>query len=162
MKNQDLVAVCGLYCGACSIYRATQDGNEEKLKDFAQGLSARTGKNFTVDDVLCDGCLTRGRLDLWCRNCQIRICPELKAGRVRCSDCEELPCSRLTSFQNDGMKHHLEIVDNLKNLQEAGIERWAAQEEKRWTCPLCNASLAWYDAACPGCQTPRPDELFKL
>ena len=103
MNSENLVAVCGLYCGACSIYRATQDENEEKLIDFAQGLSAKTGNKYTVDDVRCDGCLSKGQLDLWCRNCQIRVCPELRLGKVRCSDCEKFPCPRLVNFQTDEM-----------------------------------------------------------
>ena len=36
MGNKDLVAICGFYCGACSIYRATQDKNEEKLKEYEE------------------------------------------------------------------------------------------------------------------------------
>ncbi len=162
MGNENLVGVCGLYCGACSIYRATQDKNEEKLQDFAQGLTNKTGQKFTVDDVRCDGCLSNGRLDLWCRNCQIRVCSKLQSGKVRCADCDELPCSRLTRFQNDGMKHHLEIVDNLKSLQRVGIRDWALSEEKRWTCPHCKANLSWYDAECPDCKAPRPVDLFRL
>jgi hypothetical protein len=162
MGNADLVAVCGLYCGACTIYRVTRDENEEKLEDFARGLTARTGKDFSVDDVLCDGCLGKGRLDLWCRNCQIRLCKKLQSGRVRCSDCNEFPCTRLTDFRDDGMKHHIEITENLEHIQRIGIEAWAKQEEKRWTCPRCKAILSWYDASCPTCETPRSKLLFSL
>jgi hypothetical protein len=162
MGNEKLVGVCGLYCGACSIYRATQDKNEEKLQDFAQGMTTKTGQKFTVDDVRCDGCLSNGRLDLWCRNCQMRVCEKLQSGKVRCSDCDELPCTRLNNFQNDGMKHHSEILENLKHLHKVGIETWAAHEEKRWTCPSCKKNLSWYDVDCPNCKAPRPGDLFKL
>jgi hypothetical protein len=162
MNNTELVAVCGLYCGACSIYRATQDNNKEKLEEFAHGLSGKTGKTFTLDDVRCDGCLVNGRLDLWCRNCQIRVCEKLQSGKVRCSDCDEFPCTRLTNFRDDGMRHHSEITDNLEQLQQKGIEAWAAYEEQRWTCPECKTRLSWYDAGCPGCGTPRSDLLFSL
>lgn len=63
MKNTDLVAVCGLYCGACGIYRATQTNDTAKLEEFRKGLSEKTGKQFTMDDILCDGCLTGSRLE---------------------------------------------------------------------------------------------------
>ena len=162
MGDADLVAVCGLYCGACSIYRATRDENEQKLKDFARGLTARTGKYFSVDDVRCDGCLGKGQLDLWCRNCQIRLCKKLQSTRVRCSDCNEFPCNRLTNFRDDGMKHHIEITENLEHVQRIGIEAWAKHEEKRWTCPRCKAILSWYDPSCPSCETPRSKLLFSL
>jgi hypothetical protein len=117
MGNLDLMGVCGLYCGACSIYRATQDNNEQKLQDFARGLSTRTGNSFTVEDVRCDGCLGKGRIDLWCKNCQILLCNKLQSGKLRCSDCNEFPCSRLTYFRDDGMKHHLEITENLGQIR---------------------------------------------
>lgn len=162
MGNTELVGICGLYCGACGIYRATRDKDEKKLEEFARGLSEKTGKTFTVEDVVCDGCLTGGRLDLWCRNCQIRKCEKVQSDAVRCSDCDEFPCSRLTDFRDDGMKHHSEITDNLEQLQEMGIEAWAEYEIKRWTCPQCTTVLSWYDSSCPGCGAPRPDLLFKL
>jgi hypothetical protein len=162
MGDTHLVAVCGLYCGACSIYRATRDENEQKLEDFARGLTARTGKTFSIDDVRCDGCLGKGQLDLWCRNCRIRVCEKLQSGRVRCSDCDEFPCTRLTDFRDDGMKHHIEITENLECIQKMGIETWAEHEEKRWSCPKCKAVLSWYDSSCPGCNTPRSKGLFSL
>ena len=162
MKNTDLVGICGLYCGACGIYRATQDINKEKLEEFARGLSTKTGSKFTVDDVLCDGCLVNERLDLWCRNCQIRVCEKLESGKVRCSDCDEFPCIKITDFRDDGMIHHGEITDNLEQLQQMGIESWAEYEEKRWTCPECKTRLSWYDPDCPGCGAPRSKILFKL
>ena len=162
MANLDLVGVCGLYCGACSIYRATQDNNEQKLQDFARGLSTRTGKNFTVEDVRCDGCLGKGRIDLWCKNCQIRLCNKLQSGKLRCSDCDEFPCTRLSDFRDDGMKHHLEIIGNLEQIRRIGIEAWAEHEEKRWSCPKCKATLSWYDKSCPNCETPRSNLLFSL
>ena len=162
INNTDLVGVCGLYCGACSIYRATQDNNEEKLEEFARGLSVKTGNKFTVDDVRCDGCLVHGRLDLWCRNCQIRVCEKLQSGKVRCSDCDEFPCARLTDFRDDGMVHHGEITDNLEQLREVGIESWAEYEQTRWTCSECKTFLSWYDLECPGCGASRSTLLFTL
>jgi benzoyl-CoA reductase/2-hydroxyglutaryl-CoA dehydratase subunit BcrC/BadD/HgdB len=162
MKNTELIAVCGLYCGACGIYQATQDKNEAKLEEFARGLSERTGKEFTLEDVRCDGCLVNDRLDLWCQNCQIRVCEKLQSGKIRCSDCTEFPCKRLTDFRDDGMAHHSEITDNLKQLREMGIKLWTEYEENRWTCPECKTILSWYDSCCPGCGVSRPKLLFDL
>lgn len=161
-KNTNLVAICGLYCGACAIYQATQNKDDQKLKDFAEGLSARTGKTFTIEDVVCDGCLANGRLDLWCRTCRMRDCEILQSGKLRCSDCDDFPCAILTAFRDDGMKHHGEISDNLEQLKNMGIEAWAEFEEKRWTCPACGKMIAWYDTACRNCGAPRSKELFRL
>ena len=162
MKNTDLVGVCGLYCGACGIYRATRDNDEEKLEEFARGLSAKTGYQFSVDDVRCDGCLVNGRLDLWCRKCQIRVCEKLQSSKERCSDCVEFPCTQLTDFRDDGMNHHSEITDNLEQIKKNGVDVWVEYEEKRWTCPECKTNLSWYDPNCPGCGAPRSELLFDL
>jgi len=29
IRNKNLMAPCGLYCGACGVYIATRDGNEK-------------------------------------------------------------------------------------------------------------------------------------
>ena len=125
-------------------------------------MSAKTGTRFTVDDILCDGCLANGRLDLWCRNCQIRRCEKLQSGKLRCSDCDELPCTQLTNFRDDDMNHHSEITDNLEQLKKTGIEAWAEYEERRWTCPECKTILSWYDSKCRRCGAPRSKLLFEL
>ena len=40
-SNENLVAPCGLYCGACPMYLATQDKDEQKIKDLVQQFSSR-------------------------------------------------------------------------------------------------------------------------
>ena len=49
-NNKNLVAACGLYCGACGIYLATQENNTEKILQYAIVL------NQSFDKTLCDGC----------------------------------------------------------------------------------------------------------
>lgn len=162
MGHSNLVAACGLYCGACEMYRADHDNNIRKLGNLAQGLSEKTGQNFTPDECCCDGCLGHGSLNSWCAKCQIRLCEKIQTGKTRCSECNDFPCSRLSSFSNDGMPHHLEILDNLRQIQNIGIQAWIAQEEERWACPECHSTLSWYDTVCPSCKAPRSKRLFSL
>jgi hypothetical protein len=161
MSGENLVAVCGLYCGACEMYRADHDDNEQKSREMLKQFSARFGK-LTLDQLQCDGCLGEGNLTPWCSQCAIRLCPNQKTGVTRCSDCADFPCSRITDFNNDGMQHHAEVLENLRCIRQTGIKKWAKSEEDRWRCPSCQTELSWYDKACPHCGAARSRRLFAL
>ena len=49
MSDKSLAGKCGLYCGACSIYRAERDGVEYRMK---------LAEHFRTDPqkVQCNGC----------------------------------------------------------------------------------------------------------
>jgi hypothetical protein len=159
--GEKLVAVCGLYCGACPMYLATNDNNEQKRKERLQQFLSGKMK-LAQEDLLCDGCLGNARLATFCRKCAIRLCPANKSNVTRCSDCPDFPCSRITNFNNDGMLHHAEVLANLRQIQKMGMKDWAKHEEERWRCPQCRASIAWYDKACTNCGAKRSDRLFPL
>lgn len=161
MKRESLIASCGLYCGACEMYRADHDNNEEKCQTLLQQFNARGGK-FSLDDIKCDGCLGQGKLTPWCMQCNIRLCNKRESGKFRCSsDCAEFPCSILTDFANDGMTHHVEVVDNLRQLEKTGIKKWAEMEETRWLCPQCQTPISWYTQKCSKCGAERSKKLYK-
>jgi len=160
-NKENLVAACGLYCGACPMYLATQTKDDSKIKALQQQFGAGKTK-LAAEDLLCDGCLGGGRLASFCRACAIRDCAAKKASSKRCSDCSEFACSRITGFNNDGMLHHGEVLENLRQLKTMGIKNWAKHEEDRWRCPQCQAAIAWYDPACSKCGTKRSERLFPL
>ena len=162
-KKNSLVASCGLYCGACPMYLATQENDEQRLtamqKQFgSSGLMTKLSK----EDLLCDGCLSGGRLASFCRECAIRDSATDKTKTRRCSECAELGCDRITGFNNDGIPHHGEVLENLRQLREMGIEDWTKHEENRWRCPKCRTMFSWYDPECQKCKAPRSAGLFPL
>ncbi len=160
-KGEDLVASCGLYCGACPMYLATQTKDEQRIKTMMQQFSA--GKmNWKMEDLLCDGCRGNGRLATFCKKCAIRESAAAKTKLKLCSDCPDFACNRITAFNNDGMLHHAEVLSNLRQLQAAGLKEWAKREDERWACPQCSGRISWYEAACPKCSAPRPSRLFQL
>jgi hypothetical protein len=63
--GENLVAVCGLYCGACPMYLATHGNDEQKRKQLVQQFSSGPMK-LAWEDIQCDGCLGNGRLALFC------------------------------------------------------------------------------------------------
>jgi hypothetical protein len=160
-NREKLVAPCGLYCGACPMYLATQEKDEQKARAIMKGFFAPNSK-IALEDIQCDGCIGGGRTAMFCRKCNIRDCAENKQKVTRCSDCKEFSCSLITNFNNDGMLHHAEVLENCRHLRDAGIKEWAKMEEDRWRCPQCRANISWYDPACSRCGAKRSDRLFPL
>lgn len=159
--REHLVAVCGLNCGACPMYLATQSNDEQKLQTLLKQFSSGPMK-LAMEDILCDGCLGDGRVASFCRDCAIRVCPTDKSNVTRCSGCPDFPCSRITDFNNDGMLHHAEVLDNLSGIREMGIREWAKYDEERWRCTQCRLPMSWYDSECSSCGEARSERLFQL
>jgi len=159
--GENLVAPCGLYCGACPMYIATVLNDDEKIKAMTKQFGGGRA-NFNREDLLCEGCLGGGKLASFCRRCNLRDCAAGKPNVTRCSDCPDFPCSKITSFNNDGMTHHSEVLANLKQLKQMGIKKWTAYEEDRWRCPKCKTNLSWYEEKCSKCGEKRSDRLFPL
>ena len=149
MVQEHLAAVCGLYCGACVIYRACHDNNQERIKEFQNNL-------------YCDGCLSGGNLTEYCQQCTIRLCASNKQGVTRCSDCPDFPCSLITDFNYDGMRHHAEVLDSVRRMREVGVTDWLMEQDKRWCCSQCGAPVEWYARPCFQCGAPQPRRLTSL
>ncbi len=160
MEGEELVAVCGLYCGACRLYRAWHDNLAERLEEMRQRMSSRG--QVTLDDLHCDGCLAQGHLAPYCQECKIRLCAANKPGVTRCSDCPDFPCSLITDFNNDGMRHHAEVLQNVRHQREIGVDEWLQEQYERWRCAFCGISLDWYARSCFRCQTSQPYRLPSL
>ena len=160
-SNEKLVAPCGLYCGACPMYLASKDHDEKKMDALIKQFSGR-GPKMAAADLQCDGCIAGGRVASFCRTCAMRACAENTKKVARCADCPDFPCAKVTSFNNDGMLHHAEVLENGRKLKEVGIREWAKREEARWRCPQCSANISWYDQTCSKCGAGRSNQLFPL
>jgi len=149
-SSKNLISACGLFCGACGIYQATQENDIEKILQYAVVL------NQTFDETLCDGCGAK-RKSLHCsKMCTFIDCKQQK-GVNFCTDCIEFPCQALLDFKSE-MPHRIEIIESLKRLKEIGQENWINEMEKHFSCPECNALNSAYDIKCrkcgksPGCK----------
>jgi len=160
MEGEHLAAVCGLYCGACSIYRAWRDDDQERVQAIYDLMSSRM--KITLEDTHCDGCLGQGKLTPYCQQCDIRACAAEKPGVTRCSDCPDFPCSLINDFNNDGIRHHAEVLENIRHQREIGFDEWLQEEYERWRCVFCGVSLEWYAKKCYRCGTPQPHRLPSL
>jgi hypothetical protein len=138
-----LLAVCGLYCGACYHYRASFPKGKHLLE-----AASRQGKS--LQGFTCAGCRSNVLyIHPGCAECQIRACAETK-GILHCGLCEEFPCDQIRAFQNDGRIHHLDIISNLEALRNKRPDRWLIEQEQRWQC-RCGARFSWYETTCHQC-----------
>ena len=165
-----LAAACGTYCGACPAYIAKHGTDEQKtirLQNASSSGPARAQKGIPLsnwmDGMLCDGCLSGGTLAVHCQRCNIRLHALNTQNNSRCSDCPDLPCSRMTNLINmGGYLHRKEYLPNLEKMRDMGVDQWIKYEEKRWLCPNCNFPISWYDPKCPACGQQRSKQLFSL
>jgi hypothetical protein len=168
--KEHLAAACGTYCGACPAYIAKHSEDEQikmRLQKRSSSGPTKALKGIPpsnwMDGLLCDGCLSGGMLAGHCQRCNIRLCAANKQDDDRCSDCEELPCYRITNLMNMGhYLHRKEYLPNLKKIREMGVQEWVKYEEERWRCPQCGLPMSWYDAECARCGEPRSERLFPL
>jgi hypothetical protein len=94
-----MIAFCGVSCTDCQAYTATRAGDRDALEQVAAGWREYfDAPELTVEDILCDGCLTRGgRLTGYCRQCKIRACA-MARGATNCAHCDEYACDELERF----------------------------------------------------------------
>jgi len=139
---EELIAYCGLYCGACS-FKVAFDEND---RSHIENMPEKYDKYRNLPLEFCPGC----RLENQCGKCDIKDCAEHK-GVQYCSQCNEFPCQKLEDFNNDGIPHHSESISNLQQIKQMGPENWIALQKEKWTCE-CGTKYSWYQKVCHNCQ----------
>ena len=72
---EQMLGYCGLDCGQCPAYVATQSGDQAALeKTAAMWREEFNAPEITAESILCDGCTGGGRLSGYCSICEIRSC----------------------------------------------------------------------------------------
>ncbi|MBK9359405.1 MAG: DUF3795 domain-containing protein [Bacteroidales bacterium] len=145
MKNTmipEIASVCGLYCGACGIYLATQSNDTEKLSRYATMLGQ------PLSETRCDGCRS-GCKTAYCNNCYMMKCSREKNLNF-CGECNEYPCEELKNFQQQ-MPHRAELWKAQSRIAEIGAVEWTAEMKTYFSCPQCHTGSTSYDLKCPKC-----------
>lgn len=131
---------CGLYCGACPVLLAHENGEVDKKA---------VEWNMKPEELICWGCRSE-KTGVYCADCEMKLCAEAKKV-VSCSACGDFPCERLVAFNNDKFPHHSAVLRNCENIRKQGVEGWIKDQQQRWSCPACGAKFAWYDETCLRC-----------
>ena len=118
IPDENTAAICGLFCGTCPDYPENCHGC---LSDKLRG-----------DCVAC----TPG----------FRTCAK-EHGVKRCFACSRFPCERLVAFSKvhivNGICHHENIITDLRQMKQTGVESWVAAQTARHTCPQCGELMWW-------------------
>ena len=139
--SNPLVAVCGLYCGACGVYLASQ---EDPVR--LERLAAKLGQS--VEETRCQGCRSDARSQ-HCQSCEFTACAASR-GHFVCSECKDYPCAPFVQFQT-ACPHRAEIPADMAQILELGPAQWEARIPERYACPVCKTVNAAYDLACRHC-----------
>lgn len=138
----EIAAVCGLYCGACGIYLATQANDIEKLAHYAAMLGQ------PLSETRCNGCRS-GKKTAYCNSCFMIQCSREKDLSF-CGECGEYPCEPLKEFQQM-MPHRAELWKAQSRISEIGAVEWVAEMKAYFSCAQCHTGSTSYDLKCPHC-----------
>jgi hypothetical protein len=98
VEMKRLVGYCGIVCSECPVLIATWKDDYEERKRVAEMFTKQYGKEYTPEDVNCDGCASDGqRVFSYCNVCEIRKCGREKKV-TNCASCVNYPCEKLSKL----------------------------------------------------------------
>ena len=134
IKEINLAAPCGIYCGTCRQYLVLKKNLLEE-RGFKRG---------------CEGCRIRNK------NCKFikKDCAKIRNNKSDfCFECEEFPCANLIDLSDIYVeRYNYDLVDNLKRIKEIGVEKWLKEQENKWKCSECGGNFCIHDYECIDCR----------
>jgi hypothetical protein len=131
--DPELIAPCGMNCGLCSAYLAMRADVRAK----------------GVRMPYCKGCRPRDKRCAFLK----KRCNLLLEGKVEfCYECEQLPCENLQHLDERYRKRfRMSMVENLRAIEERGIEAFLEEQGERWRCPECGGTICCHNGICFTC-----------
>jgi hypothetical protein len=151
LVEHGLVGRCGLYCGACSIYRGYKDQGE-----FLSELSAKL--NVPKEKIRCEGCSALTP-DCWGTGCKIVECLNGK-GYEFCDQCElfkEKSCDKYENVASRYLKRGEDIRVEIGRIRKMGFKAWLREQDLKWRCEQCQAPVSVHASKCYSCGHPLPN-----
>jgi hypothetical protein len=105
-----MLGVCGLDCGKCPAFIATQKNDNELREETAKKWAHEFGYSLKAADINCNGCTKKGVKFMHCGGCEVRKCGMNKKVPI-CAECREYPCAKIK-------KLHARIPDAKKSCDE--------------------------------------------
>jgi hypothetical protein len=144
--EEHLVSRCGIYCGACYVYRAERD-----CGDFIREVAE--WQKVELDELKCNGCLAPEE-EKWpnCQKCRPQYCLKEK-GLQYCHECDEFwdySCETYKDYEDFCSKRGENIRQNMVKIV-ADAPKWLEEQDKKWRCSSCREPYSWYEEACHNC-----------
>jgi hypothetical protein len=94
-----LISYCGLDCGECEAYLASQADDQVALAKVAEKWTKEFGaKELTAEMCVCDGCASGRRLNTaHAATCGLRLCASSRSVPT-CAHCDDYMCETLRQF----------------------------------------------------------------
>ncbi len=143
MADLSLLGRCGLYCGACGIYRAYRDDGKY-LERVAESFEC------APELVRCEGCqdLTE---DCWGHDCRIRKCLSKKKMSY-CHECDEIEgCDKFTDLYQGYLEIGVDLRENLRRIESGEIQTWLEEQDQKWRCGTCGKPVSCHMEECHRC-----------
>lgn len=125
--NAKLAAACGLYCGACPVFKATED------RALAEKIAQNMG--IPIDRVGCRGCRDeKGHIPLMGEPvCPTYQCCVEQRGLQFCYQCQDFPCLKLAPAADKAqtLPHNTKVYNSVL-LQKLGLEKWLQMAPQLW------------------------------
>ena len=97
----------------------------------------------------CAGCLNTdtGKPE-HCRKCRIKDCIR-NSGFSYCFECSDYPCKLITNLEKSyNKRYQASLMENSEYMRQYGLEAFAQQQEKKYTCSKCGGIISIHDREC--------------
>jgi len=141
----NLVGRCGLYCGACTIYRAYKDDGE-----FRDRVAAYF--KCPPEKVRCQGCQALTS-ECWGNDCKIVQCTTAR-GFSFCYECPQFDAKSCEKFEDVAKRYTEDNIDvraNLSRIKAGQVETWLNESRERFRCHYCRKPLPEGSKKCYHC-----------
>ena len=115
-ESEDIIAVCGLNCSECDVYRAPSD--PKAMKRLIEWLNKDTPGKVKPEQVRCGGCLGDREIH-WDRGLRDPEVAVDDRSITSCSICDEFVCDRLTKWAS-GSKRYSQALERLRAMRCRG------------------------------------------
>jgi hypothetical protein len=113
MGKEHMIAVCGIICDECLIFKAPND--PESAQKVVDWLKREKGEDVKPEQISCMGC--RGdRTQHWSEDCEIMLCCIDEKKLDYCHECGDFPCEKIDEFVTYGEKYK-EAIERLESMR---------------------------------------------
>ncbi len=114
-----MIAFCGSDCIKCEAFIATQANDRESLERTAEKWREQYFSDITAESIICDGCMSNGRLTDYCYGCSIRLCGS-ERGIENCAYCSDYDtCGKLAAlYEYPGFEIAKATLDNFHSAMQ--------------------------------------------
>ena len=113
-----MIGYCGLDCGQCEAFIATQNDDNALRAKVAEKWAKLNNAPIRPEHINCTGCHSAGVRTYYCDHlCAIRKCAAEKHVGI-CADCSDYPCASLDAIFRSAPQAK-ETLDKLMKKEDA-------------------------------------------